>query len=164
MKVVLLAGGMGTRISEESQFKPKPMVEIGSKPILCRKYLEMARKHEGSEAVLLLGRTYEELGDFNYAISVYTSYLENDQTNASVYNRLGLCKLEMKAYEEALTAFQTGKGIENNDMMQTLRFNEIITYERLGDYKQAASLIGSYLSAYPDDETAQREYIFLKTR
>ncbi len=130
----------------------------------ARKYLEMARKHEGSEAVLLLGRTYEELGDFNYAISVYTSYLENDQTNASVYNRLGLCKLEMKAYEEALTAFQTGKGIENNDMMQTLRFNEIITYERLGDYKQAASLIGSYLSAYPDDETAQREYIFLKTR
>lgn len=34
MKVVLLAGGLGTRISEESQFKPKPMVEIGGKPIL----------------------------------------------------------------------------------------------------------------------------------
>lgn len=34
MKVVLLAGGYGTRISEESQFKPKPMVEIGDKPIL----------------------------------------------------------------------------------------------------------------------------------
>ncbi len=34
MKVVLLAGGFGTRISEESQYKPKPMVEIGGKPIL----------------------------------------------------------------------------------------------------------------------------------
>lgn len=34
MKVVILAGGFGTRISEESQFKPKPMVEIGGKPIL----------------------------------------------------------------------------------------------------------------------------------
>lgn len=34
MKVVILAGGYGTRISEESQFKPKPMIEIGSKPIL----------------------------------------------------------------------------------------------------------------------------------
>lgn len=34
MKVVILAGGFGTRISEESQFKPKPMVEIGDKPIL----------------------------------------------------------------------------------------------------------------------------------
>lgn len=34
MKVVLLAGGLGTRISEESGFKPKPMIEIGGKPIL----------------------------------------------------------------------------------------------------------------------------------
>lgn len=34
MKVVLLAGGFGTRISEETQVKPKPMVEIGGKPIL----------------------------------------------------------------------------------------------------------------------------------
>lgn len=34
MKVVILAGGLGTRISEESQFRPKPMVEIGERPIL----------------------------------------------------------------------------------------------------------------------------------
>lgn len=34
MKVVLLAGGFGTRISEESQFKPKPMIEVGGMPIL----------------------------------------------------------------------------------------------------------------------------------
>lgn len=34
VKVVLLAGGHGTRISEESQFKPKPMIEIGGRPIL----------------------------------------------------------------------------------------------------------------------------------
>jgi glucose-1-phosphate cytidylyltransferase len=34
MKVVLLAGGLGTRISEESQYRPKPMIEIGGRPIL----------------------------------------------------------------------------------------------------------------------------------
>jgi glucose-1-phosphate cytidylyltransferase len=34
MKVVIFAGGMGTRISEESQLRPKPMIEIGNKPIL----------------------------------------------------------------------------------------------------------------------------------
>ena len=34
MKVVILAGGLGTRISEESQYRPKPMLEIGEKPIL----------------------------------------------------------------------------------------------------------------------------------
>ena len=35
MKVVILAGGLGTRISEESYLKPKPMITIGEQPILC---------------------------------------------------------------------------------------------------------------------------------
>ncbi len=34
MKVVILAGGLGSRISEETTIKPKPMVEIGGRPIL----------------------------------------------------------------------------------------------------------------------------------
>ncbi len=34
MKVVILAGGLGTRLSEETELKPKPMVEIGSRSIL----------------------------------------------------------------------------------------------------------------------------------
>ena len=34
MKVVILAGGFGTRLSEETDLKPKPMIEIGGRPIL----------------------------------------------------------------------------------------------------------------------------------
>lgn len=48
MKVVILAGGFGTRISEESDLKPKPMVEIGGKPILWHimKYYSYYGFHE----------------------------------------------------------------------------------------------------------------------
>ena len=34
MKAVILAGGLGARLSEETSFRPKPMIEIGGKPIL----------------------------------------------------------------------------------------------------------------------------------
>ena len=45
MKVVILAGGLGTRISEETSLKPKPMIEIGGKPILW--HIMKAYSHHG---------------------------------------------------------------------------------------------------------------------
>ncbi|WP_309499105.1 glucose-1-phosphate cytidylyltransferase [Sulfurovum sp.] len=54
MKVVLLAGGYGTRISEETGIKPKPMVEIGEKPILW--HIMKTYSHYGfNDFVILLG-------------------------------------------------------------------------------------------------------------
>lgn len=130
----------------------------------ARNYLEKARDTKNWEAVLLLGQTYEALGDYNYAISVYSDCIEKEQADPRIYNRLGMCRLEMQAYREALAAFQAGIAIEENDMMQALKFNEIITYERLGEFRKAASLMESYLAMYPDDTQAQREQIFLQTR
>ncbi|MCB9262683.1 MAG: glucose-1-phosphate cytidylyltransferase [Flavobacteriales bacterium] len=54
MKVLILAGGFGTRISEETALKPKPMVEIGGKPILW--HIMKIYSHYGfNEFVILLG-------------------------------------------------------------------------------------------------------------
>lgn len=54
MKVVILAGGFGTRISEESSVKPKPMVEIGGKPILWH-IMKMYSSHGINEFIICLG-------------------------------------------------------------------------------------------------------------
>lgn len=115
-------------------------------------------------AALYLGRTYEALGDYNYASSIYAGYTENDQSKAEIYNQLGLCRMKMGEYEPALEAFQAAMNIEDNGMMQTLKFNEIVTYEYMRDYKTAAALMSSYLRSYPDDTAAKREYEFLQTR
>jgi len=54
MKVLLLAGGFGTRLSEETDLKPKPMVEIGGKPILW--HIMKLYSHYGfNDFVILLG-------------------------------------------------------------------------------------------------------------
>lgn len=130
----------------------------------ARNYLERARDDGGYEAVLFLGRTYETLGDNNYAISVYNAYLDNKEANPQILNQLGLCKMQMKDYEGALAAFQTAMNIENNGIMQVLKLNEIVAYENLEEYRNAAALLKSYLETYPDDQEAAREYIFLQTR
>lgn len=54
MKAVILAGGLGTRISEESHLKPKPMVEIGGKPILWH-IMKMYSHYGINEFVICLG-------------------------------------------------------------------------------------------------------------
>ena len=54
MKVVILAGGFGTRISEESQLRPKPMVEIGDKPILWH-IMKMYSAYGYNEFVICCG-------------------------------------------------------------------------------------------------------------
>jgi glucose-1-phosphate cytidylyltransferase len=63
MKVVLLAGGFGTRISEESQFKPKPMIEIGGMPILWHIMKEYA--HYGhNEFIICAGYKQEYIKEW----------------------------------------------------------------------------------------------------
>lgn len=126
--------------------------------------LEEAREKGTAESYLYLGKAYEATGDYNYASSVYNSYLAKDSNNAEIYNQLGLCEMAKKEYQKALDAFQAGQKIENNGIMQTLLFNEIVTYEYLGEYKKAAVLLDGYLKLYPDDEKALREQEFLKTR
>lgn len=54
MKVVLLAGGLGSRLSEETQLKPKPMVEIGSQPILWH-IMMMYWAHGFRDFIICLG-------------------------------------------------------------------------------------------------------------
>ena len=54
MKTVILAGGLGTRISEETHLKPKPMVEIGGKPILWH-IMKIYSHHGINEFIICLG-------------------------------------------------------------------------------------------------------------
>jgi tetratricopeptide (TPR) repeat protein len=95
---------------------------------------------------------------------VYKNYQTQNPEAAEIFNQLGLCKIKSGAYEEALSAFKSAANVENNGMERTLELNQIIAYEYTGNFKQATVLMEAYLKKYPDDETALREYEFLKTR
>ena len=63
MKVVILAGGLGTRISEESHLKPKPMIEIGGKPILWH-IMNIYASHGINEFIIAAGYKAEIIKDY----------------------------------------------------------------------------------------------------
>ena len=54
MKTVILAGGLGTRISEESHLRPKPMIEIGGRPILWH-IMTLYSRHGFNDFIVCLG-------------------------------------------------------------------------------------------------------------
>jgi len=63
MKAVILAGGLGTRLREETEFKPKPMVEVGERPILWH-IMKNLSSQGISEFVVCLGYKGEVIKDF----------------------------------------------------------------------------------------------------
>ena len=87
MKAVILAGGFGTRLSEETALRPKPMVEIGGKPILWH-IMKMLSSHGIKEFIIALGYKGECIKE--YFLNFYT--INNDfsidlaKGNTTVYN------------------------------------------------------------------------------
>lgn len=82
MKVVLLAGGFGTRISEESRFKPKPMIEIGGMPILWHIMKEYA--HWGfNEFVICAGYKQHVIKEYFADYFLHTSDITFDFTKGN---------------------------------------------------------------------------------
>ena len=80
MKVVILAGGLGTRISEESHLKPKPMIEIGGKPILWH-IMKHYSEYGFHEFIICLGYKQYVVKEFFADYFLHTSDVTFDLAN-----------------------------------------------------------------------------------
>ncbi len=72
MKVIILAGGLGTRISEESHLKPKPMIEIGEQPILWH-IMKYFSTFKFNEFIILAGYKQNKIKEYFANYFVYNS-------------------------------------------------------------------------------------------
>jgi len=80
MKVVILAGGLGTRISEETHLKPKPMIEIGGKPILWH-IMKMYSTYEINDFVICCGYKGYMIKEYFANYFLHTSDITFDMKN-----------------------------------------------------------------------------------
>ncbi len=126
--------------------------------------LDSAVNGKDPKLALLLGQTYEKLGDMNYATVVYQTFLDANEPDAALYNSYGICLMRQGKYEEAVTVFESGIDMGNSDYLQELRYNLIVAKEYLGKFSEAKTMMQAYLQVYPDDARAKKENDFLKTR
>ncbi len=127
--------------------------------------LENARKSGKSENLILyLGRTYEALGDPAYAVTIYEEYIRENPTAGAVYEELATCRMNQGDYEGALSTIEAGMNAGDGEGKKGMMFDRAVAYEMLYDFENAAKYMEEYLAAYPDDEVAKRENLFLSTR
>jgi len=103
LKVVIFAGGLGTRLSEETVLKPKPMVEIGGKPILWH-IMKKYSNHGFKDFIILLGYKGYVIKEFFYN---YYLHQNNFDINLST-NEINFHKSESENWKVSL--IDTGEG------------------------------------------------------
>ncbi len=152
----------GTKQLEEQQYEDA----INS----FEKALE--KDHDKAEAYRGLGMAYYEQQDYQSAREAFQQVLDNDgEVTPVFYNLLGVSNMHLNDYQEALNAFNEGLSLaedtdkeEYTDIVQEMRFNQIVCYEKTMDWDSAKEKVAAYTSDYPDDKNAQKEAEFLSTR
>ena len=144
MKAVILAGGLGTRISEESHLKPKPMIEIGGKPILWH-IMKQYSAHGIHDFVICLGYKGYAIKDFfaNYFLhtsdvtfnmrenrmDVHQNYSEPwsvtlVDTGEETMTGGRLLRTAPYLKDEKAFCFTYGDGVSDVDISNLIRFHE----------------------------------------
>ena len=144
MKAVILAGGLGTRLSEETVTRPKPMVEIGGKPILWH-ILKMYSAYGVRDFVICLGYKGYFIKEYfaNYFLHMSDVTFDMARNRMEVHHNNAepwrvtlvdtgdtsmtggrLKRVANYVKDEAMFCFTYGDGVGNVDIGQTLSFHK----------------------------------------
>ncbi len=111
MKVVILAGGLGTRLAEETEIKPKPMVEIGERPILW--HIMKIYAHYGfNEFLIALGYKGDAIKRYFFDYSNLAGSMTIELSNGSVQKHANTCEDWKVHLVETGSETQTGGRIK----------------------------------------------------
>ncbi len=184
MKVVILCGGLGTRLREETEYRPKPMVPVGGRPILWH-IMKLYAAAGHTDFVLCLGYKGESIRDYfrnylwntsdvtlklgrNPQITYHTSHAEEDWTvtllETGQETQTGGRLLRALPYVGSETfLFTYGDGVTDSDINASIRFHQshgatatVTAVKPRGRFGELA-MDGQTITAFrekPDEENA----------
>jgi glucose-1-phosphate cytidylyltransferase len=143
MKAVILAGGLGTRISEETHLRPKPMIEIGGKPILWH-IMKIYSAHDVNEFVICCGYRGYVIKEYfaNYFLHMSDVTIEMADNSMVVHQKKAepwrvtlvdtgentltggrLKRVSAYIKDESEICFTYGDGLSNLDISKSIEFH-----------------------------------------
>lgn len=120
MKTIILAGGLGSRISEETDIRPKPMVEIGGKPLLWH-IMQIYLKYFNTEFIIATGYKADVIDEyikkekFNFKVSTFYTGLDS-----ATGERI---KLILNSISDEKIFVTYGDGVANINVKELLDFH-----------------------------------------
>lgn len=127
--------------------------------------LELSYSLGFTEAYYYIGEIYRTKKDDAKAIYYYENYISVGKIqNANVYNQIADCLINMEEYKKAIKYLEIGIALNESRTLQILKKNEIIAYEKMGDFDAASIKLKEYTESYPEDKEAVKEAEFINTR
>jgi glucose-1-phosphate cytidylyltransferase len=162
MKAVILAGGYGTRISEESYLKPKPMIEIGGKPILWH-ILKIYSKYGINDFVICCGYKGEQIKEYFGELNSTSWDIQLVDTGLDTLTGGRLKRIQDHIDDTFCVTY--GDGLSDIDMNSLISFHKekkslatltaIHPPERFG----VLNLSGDYVKEFHEKHTGQDSWI-----
>ncbi|MGD9158482.1 MAG: glucose-1-phosphate cytidylyltransferase [Desulfobacteraceae bacterium] len=157
MKTVIFAGGLGTRISEESYLKPKPMIEIGEKPILWH-IMKIFETQGFNDFIICLGYKSYIVKEYFLNYYVYSSDVTiNLQTNSFEVHRSNTEKFRVTLVDTGVNTGTAGRlkraqhYIGNEEFLLTYGDGVAnIDLNKLLDYHHKHGKIGTVTAVQPE--------------
>lgn len=153
----------------------KTPIERGTKELKSGNYQEAIEEFsKGLSEIDYIAESYKGIGIAYYELAQYKDAIDNlesaiqkgQTTQGTTYYLLAISYMEIGDYSNALDNIiialtKSGNGPE---LIQELRYNEVLCMELTSDWEGAKAKATSYIQSYPDDESMKLEYKFLASR
>ena len=162
MKCVILAGGYGTRISEESHLKPKPMIEIGGKPILWH-IMKIYSEHKINDFIICLGYKGNQIKEYfdKFDFTPWNIQLVDTGENTMTGGRLK----RIQDYIDNTFCATYGDGVSSVDINRLVSFHKekkslatltsVHPPERFG----VLNVSGDYVTEFHEKRSSEHSWI-----
>ena len=162
MKAVILAGGYGTRISEESYLKPKPMIEIGGKPILWH-ILKIYSNYDINEFIICCGYKANKIKE--YFTNIGSSSWNVELVDTGLHTMTGGRLKRIQDYVDDTFCVTYGDGLSDIDINRLISFHKekkslatlmaIHPPERFG----VLNLSGDYVKEFHEKHSGESSWV-----